>query len=312
MACARVGALLATLVCLGGAATGAQAQARTSPLESTSLPAPAGPRAQLSWSRDFRRFTAAQYVLTSAMAGAVLFGRDLYESGSEKAQWRGPVLFDARMRAFLAADSVDGRRTASRVSDYLMYALVAYPFIDAVAVAGVAHRNYDVAFQMTMISLQATFLQKLLSGITKNLVRRERPDEQRCAEGDPMACGARARSFFSGHTGTAFTGAALVCAHHQNLPLYGRGSAGYVACGAALGAAATVGVLRVVADRHHLTDVATGALIGVFAGYLLPNLMNYDFGRTRARSERQRDSGQALLAPLAGANVLGLQYMQIF
>ena len=267
---------------------------------------PAGP---LRWSKNFTRVTWTQYATTGAMAGLLFFGRDLYE-GPKTSQWRRPILLDREARVWLAAGSIDGRQTANDISDYLMYGLMAYPFLDAALAAGVAHQSYDVAFQMTMISLHASLLQKLLSGLTKNLVRRQRPDEQRCSRGEPLSCGAHARSFFSGHTGSAFTGAALVCAHHENLPLYGGEGMDRAACGIALTAAATVGGLRVVADRHHLSDVVVGAAVGILAGYLVPNLINYDFGASSDRGSA--DGTQGTVAPMASQNLIGMQYLGMF
>lgn len=269
------------------------------------------PRPALVWGRGFRRFSPAQYVLTASVMGTVLFGRELYEGPSDS-QWTEPVLADAPARRWLSAQTIEGRASASEFSDYLMYALMAYPFLDAAVTAGAVHQNADVAFQMSMISLQATVLQKLISGITKNLVRRRRPAEWRCENGERLSCSAQARSFFSGHTGTAFTGAGLVCAHHQNLNLYGDSAAGGVACGVALGAATTVGLLRVVADRHHLSDVTVGALVGLLTGYLLPNLLNYDFGRSLSQERNPVGGSSVHVAPMASTNLLGLQLVRMF
>ncbi|MGD8861930.1 MAG: phosphatase PAP2 family protein [Myxococcales bacterium] len=234
------------------------------------------------------------------MGGTLFFGSNLYEGPSEP-RWRSQILIDSQARTLLAADTVQGRAAASEASDYLLYGLMAMPFLDSLAVAGAVHGSYDVGFQMAMISMQATFMTKLISGLTKNLVSRERPDVARCDEGEEISCKAQARSFFSGHTASSFTGAGLVCAHHQNLRLYGGGAGDIAACATALGAAAAVGTLRVVADRHHLSDVVTGATVGLLSGYLLPNLLNYDFGHSRGISSS--------VAPWASASMLGVQYL---
>jgi membrane-associated phospholipid phosphatase len=170
-------------------------------------------------------------------------------------------------------------------------------------VAGGLHGSYDVAYQMALISLQAVLVTKLVTGLTKDLVGRARPDSGRCEAGNELACGSETESFISGHTSGAFAGAGLICAHHQNLPLYGDGAAGKVACGLGLGTATTVGALRLVAGRHHLSDVLAGAAVGLAAGYLLPNLTNYDFGASSGESG-------GVFMPLAGEDTLGITYLR--
>ena len=201
-----------------------------------------------------------------------------------------------------------GAAPPAHVSDWLLRGLLLYPFvIDSLLVAGVVHGSPDVAFQMSMISLQAVLITHLVTNLTKHLFGRSRPDSDRCAEGDTLACGEQNMSFMSGHTSIAFVGAGLICAHHQNLPLYGDGAAGMATCGLALAAAGTVGTLRVVADRHHLSDVLAGAAVGLTAGYLLPNLINYDFGWTRKLSKMGGS-----VYPIISRHSLGVGYVQTF
>jgi len=177
--------------------------------------------------------------------------------------------------------------------------------IDTALVAGIGHGNYDVAFQMAMIGMQAVLTAKLVSSLTKGLVGRARPDSADCITGNELGCGStHNESFISGHTTSAFVGAGLMCAQHQNLALYGDGPWGAVACGASLVAASAVGTLRIVADRHNLTDVLGGALVGLGAGYFMPNLLNYNFGEDR------RSYGQ--IAPFADDRTVGVSYHQTF
>ena len=65
-----------------------------------------------------------------------------------------------------------------------------------------------------------------------------------------------------------------------------------------------MGTLRVVANRHNFTDVMGGAMVGMISGYLLPNLLNYNFGEDR------QSHGQ--LAPFADERTVGLEYLQVF
>lgn len=259
---------------------------------------------ELQWNPRWTRFTTAQYVLTGAMAGGLLATSQLLDARDEP-RWRSEILFDTHARSLLAADSELGRRRAAAASDYLAFGLMAYPLaVDALLVAGLLHGSYDVAYQMALISVQGLLMAKLVTGLTKDLVGRARPDARACEQGDELACGTVNESFISGHTTGAFAGAGLICAQHQHLALYGSKAAGTVACGLSLGAATTAGAMRVVAGRHHLSDVLAGAAVGLAAGYLLPNLVNFDFGDSA--------SSDATLVPIASADTLGLNYVRSF
>ncbi len=257
---------------------------------------------RLEWSPRFTRFSSAQYGLTLALTGGVLASNAwLSPSGG----WRGDNVLDLQARSMLSAQNSNGRATAGEISDYLMYGLLAYPFVvDTALVAAVGHGNYDVAFQMAMIGVQAVLTAKFVSGLTKGLVGRERPDSDGCISGKELSCGTHNESFVSGHTTSAFVGAGLICAQHQNLALYGDGPWGAITCGASLVAASAVGTLRVVANRHNLTDVVGGAMVGLSAGYLLPNLLNYNFGADR--------SSHGQIAPYADERTVGVSYSQLF
>jgi membrane-associated phospholipid phosphatase len=256
--------------------------------------------ATLRWNPRFTRFTTAQYMLTGVMAGGLLATDQLLNASAEP-RWRGDIMLDGQARSLLGAGSEADRRFASNLSDYMALGLVLYPFvIDSALVAAGVHGSYDAAYQMAMISVQAVLITKLVTGLTKDLVGRARPDAGRCEAGDELACGTETESFISGHTSGAFAGAGLICAHHQNLPLYGDNAAGAVACGLGLGMATTVGALRLVAGRHHMSDVLAGAAVGLAAGYLLPNLINYDFGES--------NQSDGVLVPIAGDGTLGVSY----
>ena len=235
----------------------------------------------LRWNPRWTRVSTAQYLLTGAMAGGLLATDQLLQP-SDHARWNSEVFLDSQARSLFGAGSERGRAFASGVSDYLTLGLVLYPFaIDTLLVAGIVHDSYDVALQMAVISLQAMLLTKLITGLTKDLVGRARPDSGGCETGSELACATSNESFISGHTSGAFAAAGLICAHHQNLSLYGSETAGAIACGTSLGLATGVGTLRMVAGRHHLSDVMAGAIVGLAAGYLLPNITNYDFGDSK-------------------------------
>jgi membrane-associated phospholipid phosphatase len=109
-------------------------------------------------------------------------------------------------------------------------------------------------------------------------------------------------SFFSGHASTAGTMAGLACAHHLSGGIFG-GWKDAAVCGGAAGAALASGMLRVVSDDHHMTDVIVGWATGVAFGYVMPRWLYYD-GRGRARS--------TLVVPTAGRDGAGLMLVHRF
>jgi membrane-associated phospholipid phosphatase len=258
----------------------------------------------LQWNPRFTRFSTSQYGLSAALLGGV-FASDFWLQPASGPGWRGDNVVDHQARSLLSASSEAGRSRAGQVSDYLAFGILAYPFVvDTALVAGLGHGNYDVAFQMAMIGTQAVLTAKLVSGLTKGLVGRARPDSAGCVNGDEPGCGTHNESFISGHTTSAFVGAGLICAQHQNLALYGDSALGAITCGASLAIATAAGTLRIVADRHNLTDVLGGALVGLGAGYLMPNLLNYNFGADRG------EGGQ--IAPFADDRSVGVVYSRVF
>jgi membrane-associated phospholipid phosphatase len=78
------------------------------------------------------------------------------------------------------------------------------------------------------------------------------------------------RSFFSGHTVTAFTAAASFTTtfflRHSESPWR------WVVLGVSAALASTVGVLKIFAGYHFLTDVIAGALVGASIGAAVPLL----------------------------------------
>ncbi|MCK6549571.1 phosphatase PAP2 family protein [Myxococcota bacterium] len=237
----------------------------------------------LTWPADFGRFEPPDYALTGALAAGAIAGYFLLDPATSGP--RGGVLFDDQLRSWLRIDDASARARAATVSDLGQSFMLAFPLVDAWATAGLAHRNPDAALQMTLIDAQAIALSLTVVLLTKNLIGRERPYGLDC--GPDSRCGGEARhqSFISGHSAAAFTGAGLVCAHHEAMPLYGGGAADLGVCLAGLAIASTTGMLRVATDNHYTTDVLAGAAVGLASGYLMPKLLYYRTGRGLAKKD---------------------------
>ena len=78
------------------------------------------------------------------------------------------------------------------------------------------------------------------------------------------------RSFYSGHTSSAFASMVFLAGVFERL--YPDSDARGWVWGGCLAAATTTGYLRYAAGRHYPTDILAGAAVGAFVGYLVPAL----------------------------------------
>lgn len=235
---------------------------------------PQSASAQTLWEEDYREFSATDALITAGFSGLALTA-EMY-GGPLIPRWTREVLFDLPVRRVLGSQRFGGERRAALVSDATVTALMAAPFIDAAATYSVT-RDGTFSTQYALYSLQSFALTFGTTNVVKVLVGRSRPRVADCFERDasePAAehCAPRPNvSFFSGHSSVAFTGAGLVCAFGNIAPQrYGGGFAAQIPCIGGLTLAATTAVLRIVANKHHLTDVAVGTAVGLLSGWVLP------------------------------------------
>jgi len=230
------------------------------------------------WQDNWPRFQAEEVGITGSLIGTTILFTALSPDPMER--WRGPILLDKPVRNLLHVRKTPARNTADTVSDVMLWSLVAWPLTDG-AVAAVQPNGLDAGGQMALISLQSLTISTFGKQVVSDFAGRRRPYGDGCDD-DPdyiHNCGTPDinRSFYSGHTALAVTGAALVCVQHTNVEIYG-GAADQVACVTAAVAAGTVGALRIVADRHYFSDVFVGGALGLGSGLLLPRLMHYRSG----------------------------------
>jgi membrane-associated phospholipid phosphatase len=184
---------------------------------------------------------------------------------------------------------------------------MSYPIlVDALGVSLIGYGDPELAWQLFIIDLEVLGTAGLIGRAGQKLAGRKRPLQIGCEEEGPDShkfCPGTPESYVSGHVAMSFAGAAVSCAHHANIALYG-GYADTIACIGLLGAATATTSLRVNADMHWLSDVAWGAGLGRAAGFLLPNLLHY--GETRSGDMR------AAIAPWVSQGHLGAQYVGWF
>lgn len=205
--------------------------------------------------------------------------------------------------------TLDGRaaQRIDRASDVFALYSIAFPvLVDSMGMALIADKNKEVAGQLFAIQAQAFAMTGFLTSATKAAAGRERPyvDASGC-EDTPEGCSASAsQSFFSGHTAFAFTGAGLTCVQHRHLRLFGR-VGDPLACGTALTVASATGLFRVMAGAHWMSDVLTGAGVGLFSGWVMPWLLHFRHDRSK-KDDRAAARSMRFIAPYGTRNEVGL------
>jgi membrane-associated phospholipid phosphatase len=151
---------------------------------------------------------------------------------------------------------------ASRVSDVLVAGCNIAPL--AFMFRGQTRGNRWAIFVM---QLETTSVTGSLTNLSKNSTLRPRPFvyNESVDMSKRQSVDAR-RSFFSGHTAMAFSGAILTAKMWSDFNPDKNSTPAYAM---AVTAGSTVGALRVFAGRHYPTDVIAGALVGTGVALLI-------------------------------------------
>jgi membrane-associated phospholipid phosphatase len=246
---------------------------------------------QLSYSGSMRRATLLAVFLSAA--GVALPARPAHADGSPyRLEWRLDlpivgVSLAAASAAFvelpppscLPSCSSDGINaldrtvlgryspTAHRIADVTVFSMVALPLLADAIDSGGDGWGLDTAVFLETLAVTQGFTQ-----LTKAAVRRSAPlvynprvpDEVKRTDPDAV------RSFFSGHTATAFAAAtAFSYTFWQRHP---KSPWRFFVLGLSQAAAFSVGLLKIHAGYHYWTDIAAGAAAGASVGVLIPML----------------------------------------
>ena len=246
----------------------------------SALSAPAHAAEPLEWNPAWPRFRPSEYVVTG-FAGAASLGIYFGIYNASEPRWTGGILFDEAVRGALREHTRRALGAARFTSDLTVLTSLTWTVsIDSLAVPLLRQRS-EIAAQLTLMNVEAFAISSLITNSMFKVIGRARPSYQDC-ERDPYfdsLCHLNDTSSFpSGHTSSAFTAAGLSCAHHLHLNLYGDRRADVLACAGSLALASVTGTLRMVGDRHYLSDVLVGAIIGFGVGYGVPTLLHYDKG----------------------------------
>jgi membrane-associated phospholipid phosphatase len=160
--------------------------------------------------------------------------------------------------------------------------IIGSPGVVAGTVGGLFYlgrRSSDPTFRAMTYSLaQANVVTAGLTAAAKGIVSRERPNEQNRA------------SFFSGHSSSMFTSAAVLAEYHSPrvyVPAYA--------------VATLVAASRIEKNKHRLSDLTIGAAVGYIAGKAAV--------RSRHRWRGSRVTASA--APLPRRGVIGRIYVSL-
>nr|WP_171437400.1 phosphatase PAP2 family protein [Corallococcus exercitus] len=204
----------------------------------------------------------------------------------------------------IAGDTEASRKRADTWSNVLGFAGLPLALLGtqyAVGHSSGASREYFA--QDATIMVQSAVLASVANQAVKFAVGRERPfvhvlpDEAKGLTAHPTD---NNLSFYSGHTNLAFS---LVVSAGTVASMRGYKHQGLI-WGVGLPLAASVGLLRMGADKHYLTDVLTGAVMGTAFGLAVPLLLH---GRVDddVPSTHTRASSVSL-NPMVGSQMVGL------
>ena len=184
-----------------------------------------------------------------------------------------------------ANDKAKLRRKPIQSDDYLQFVPAAGVYgIEWCHIANAKHNLRD----RTIVMATSHLIMATIVNTAKFSIDVQRPD------------GSSNNSFPSGHTATAFTGAHILFREYKDESVW-LGVGGYIC------AALNTGTWRVLRERHWVSDVVTGAGVGIASaelGYLLLPVFQRWFGL-------QPDKG-LLVIPAAGKNYYGVGLSYIF
>lgn len=247
------------------------------PVEIPALPS-RGEGSPRTWDPRYRKFGVGNYLLTG---GAILVAGGSNLISTKPNRWTAYNRTDEWVRRNFSATRYEAGRWARDLSDLLVSVNVSFPLLfDSLIVTYWYRRSPEVAAEMALISSEAIAIGAAIQGVTSGIASRERPFSRRCGRGiderhSDCVSSNRYRSFFSGHTTNAFTGAGATCTAHLRHAVFGSAFADGLACGLAFTSAGTVAAMRVVGQKHYFTDVATGAAVGTLIGLGTPWLLHY-------------------------------------
>lgn len=267
----------------------------SSPLPEAALPAAARQATdaptvrplEVNWARDgvITGASLALWVTSEALKGQI---------GPRQCRWcdrdaegrdtLNPV--DKWARNAVVADTLEGRARWGKVSDVSDFVVLPVGVLGAQYLlargSGATGRQYG---EDVMTIIESVGVAALTNQVVKFAVGRERPFVH---EGGHTEHDSDDNvSFYSGHTSLAFS---LVTAAGTVSEMRGYRHS-WVLWAVGLPAAASVGLMRMGADKHYLTDVLVGAAAGSLFGVGIPLLLHRPSPREGALASPEKAPG---------------------
>jgi membrane-associated phospholipid phosphatase len=221
--------------------------------------------------RDLR-FSAAGDGAATLVLGAGWIGSELAKShlAPDHCRWCDPPGFDQDVRDRWKWSDPAKADTYSNVADFAVLPAMVFG-ADAILASreGALRKSPEDALMIAEAAVAASAIDQ----VVKFSVGRERPfvhalpDSGKGSTAQPSDNDV---SFYSGHTSLAF---ALVASSATVGQMRGYRDA-WVIWPAGIAAASAIGYLRIAADKHYLSDVVTGAVMGTAAGVAIPLLVH--------------------------------------
>ncbi len=205
---------------------------------------------------------AVTAITAAGFLGTTAFGKQLAPSSC---RWCGVNGFDEWGHNNLAWSNSKAANVTSHVTAFALAPMAAFG-LDALAASHDGRLN-EFPIDALLIA-EAASVAAITTQIFKFSTGRQRPDAHYSSAGSTS--GDDNTSFYSAHTSIAFSlavssGTIATMRGYRYAPLI---------WGSGLAIAATTGYLRIAADKHYLTDVIAGSVIGSAMGFLIPYIFH--------------------------------------
>ena len=184
--------------------------------------------------------------------GVFSYSQFIYHPDKKVSEYNAPNKVDAIVRNSLRWNKIKSV-DAKNMSDFLLYGV----FIGVIPASTIYLNN----FNLFLINLEILSVNGLITNIVKYGVGRQRPYSHFGTKNNDKES---FKSFFSGHTSTAFaigTSTAKILDNYTQLN-------SKTIWTTSLGLATLTGYFRIAADKHYFTDIIAGAMVGTLVGYL--------------------------------------------
>lgn len=186
-----------------------------------------------------------------------------------RCRWCEPTSFEASLRDSLRWNDVGRARTASDLVGHVAIPVLALGVTNASLLGTDA--GWGELLDVTIPILETVFVTQVVTSFAKGAFGRERPHVH-FSTTQVASAPENNLSFWSGHTSFAF---AFATSAGTVARLRGMRSEPFV-WGVGMTLAATTGYLRLAGDKHYVSDVLAGAVVGIGAGLTIPRLMQHD------------------------------------